>query len=111
MTAGRWILLGVAATIAGLALWAATGGDYYTKFRVVESVLKEADPDDPFAGAGFDETETIARDEFRFGLLPSGADKHALSLLTVVIPIWTLCLLLAVRARRLSRGPEPISSG
>ena len=67
----------------------ATGGDYYTNYEVVETVEIEPDSSDPLAAAGFYEgtkaTETVTRDEFRFGLLPTPSgllDKHMLSVVS-----------------------------
>ncbi len=84
-------------TLGILILWQATGGDYYTKFEVVEEVAVEVDSSDPLADAGFYEegtvTKTISRDEFRLGLLPVPQgifDKHAVSVITIVFPFWLL---------------------
>jgi len=86
-------------TLASVITWQATGGDWYTTYEVVEQVESKADPNDPFVAAGFYEgdatTETITRDEFRFGLLPTPAsvfDKHALSVASVTGPLWVLGL-------------------
>ena len=87
------LTLSVVVTIAALVTWRVTGGDYYTKYQIVEQVEKQVDPDDPLAGTGFydDEshTETVTRDAFRFGLLPTPSgffDKHAASVVSVVLP-------------------------
>lgn len=86
-------------TLAILLLWQATGGDYYTKFEVVEEVEVQLDSSDPLADAGFYEkgtvTKTISRDEFRLGLLPVPQgllDKHVISVITIVFPFWFLVL-------------------
>jgi hypothetical protein len=86
-------------TIASVVIWQATGGDWYTKYEVVEQVESKADPNDPLVAAGFYEggktTETVTRDEFRFGLLPTPAgifDKHALSVASVVGPAWGIAI-------------------
>ncbi len=95
---GKITLIAVAAvTIGSLALWQATGGDWYTKFEVVKQVESEPDANDPLAAAGFydgqKETKTVVENEFRFGLLPTPAgllDKHALSVASVNAPVWVL---------------------
>jgi hypothetical protein len=86
-------------TIASIVTWQATGGDWYTKYEVVEQVESKPDPNDPLVAAGFYEsgttTQTVTRNEFRFGLLPTPAgilDKHALSVASVTIPLWVLGL-------------------
>jgi hypothetical protein len=93
------IIFGVAViiTLAALLTWQLTGGDYYTKYEVVEQVEKTLDPDDPLVAAGFYEgsttTETVARKDFRFGLLPTPSgvlDKHAASVVSVALPAWFL---------------------
>lgn len=104
-------------TLATLVLWQATGGDYYTKYEVVEQVEKEVDPDDPLAQAGFyDEEshiETIRQDKFRFGLLPTPSgilDKHAVSVSSVSGPVWVIALVLIWRMkRRQARSGQPTS--
>jgi hypothetical protein len=89
------LILAALVTVAALVTWQATGGDYYTKFSVVEQVEAKAEADDPLAAAGFYDGETVtrteSRDEFRLGLLPSGLlDKHTLSVVTLVVPLWVL---------------------
>jgi hypothetical protein len=99
-------------TLAAVATWQITGGDYYTKFEVVEQVDKAIDPDDPLAAAGFydgtSQTETVARADFRFGLLPTPSgifDKHMLSVVSVVMPLWVISLgLMWLSRRRLQRA-------
>jgi hypothetical protein len=87
----------VVLTIASIIIWQATGGDWYTKYEVVEQVESKPDANDPLAAAGFydggTKTVTVARDEFRFGLLPTPTgilDKHALSVASVTGPLWVL---------------------
>jgi hypothetical protein len=94
-------------TLVVLVTWQVTGGDYYTKFEVVEQVEKQVDPNDPLAQAGFydgsTQTETVTRDAFRFGLLPTPGglfDKHILSVLSIATPFWLLSLGLLWRSRR-----------
>ncbi len=86
-------------SVASLITWQATGGDWYTKYEVVEQVEVEPDANDPLAAAGFYEgnttTETVSRDEFHFGLLPTSAgllDKHVVSVASVNGPLWLLGL-------------------
>lgn len=94
----RWMLiLAVLVTVVSLVTWQATGGDWYTKFEVVEQVDVNPDPSDPLAAAGFYDgeavTRTEARDEFRLGLLPTPSrllDKHILSVATLTGPLWGL---------------------
>jgi hypothetical protein len=96
-------------TAASLVTWRVTGGDYYTKFRVVEVVDKKVDPNDPLVATGFydnERTETVMRNEFRFGLLPTPKrilDKHALSVVSVAGPVWLMTLILLLRFRRRDR--------
>ncbi|MEE8289311.1 MAG: hypothetical protein V3R25_07850 [Nitrosomonadaceae bacterium] len=101
MTKKTKIVLGLAAivTIATLITWQVTGGDYYTKFEVVEQIEAPVDPDDPLAEAGFyDETsrtQTVTRSEFRFGLLPTPSglfDKHAMSVVSIALPTWVIAI-------------------
>lgn len=82
-------------TLGLLLLWQATGGDYYTKFEVVEEVEVPIDESDPLAGTGFYENETeiktVTRREFRLGLLPTPQgllDKHIISVSSILVPLW-----------------------
>jgi hypothetical protein len=95
------VILGIAVAIslASVVTWQATGGDYYTKYEVVEQVETAVDSDDPLASTGFYETdaqtETVTRSEFRFGLLPTPSgvfDKHLLSVVSVNGPVWILAI-------------------
>ena len=96
----KLVLFTVAAvTTASIVIWQATGGDWYTKYEVVEQVEFKPDPNDPLAAAGFYEgdtiTKTVTRDEFRFGLLPTPSrifDKHAISVASVTGPVWAIGL-------------------
>lgn len=101
-----------ALTVAILLLWQATGGDYYTKFEVVEEVEEQLDSSDPLADSGFYDagtvTKTISRKEFRLGLLPVPQglfDRHAISVITILFPLWfmTFVFLWFTNHRR-SRG-------
>jgi len=101
------LLLAAAITLAALLTWQATGGDYYTKFEVVEQVQVDVDPDDPLADAGFYEgettIETVHRDDFRFGLLPTPNglfDRNALSVVSVSAPMWVGAIGMAWWSRR-----------
>ncbi len=93
------ILIASIVTVTILIIWQATGGDYYTKFEVVEQVEKPVDKDDPLADTGFYEgtsqTQVVARKEFRLGLLPTPQgifDKHAVSVVSIAFPTWVLAI-------------------
>ena len=111
--AGRTLLIvAILATLASLATWLITDRHYYTKFRVVEQVERRMDPDDLLAGTGqFDDdvvTETVRRDEFHLGLLPTPLgvfDKSALSVASLSGPPWALALGLLLWQRRRQRKP------
>jgi hypothetical protein len=111
----KWVIAGAAILTFGLvALWQVTGGDFYTKYEVVVTSDKLVDPNDPLAAAGFysgsDRTETVIRDEFRFGLLPTSVtpfDKHFVALSTMAPAIWvpvTMMLWWSHRRRFLRPG-------
>ncbi len=93
-------------TLASVMTWQLTGGDYYTKFEIVEEIAQPLDPNDPLAAAGFYDggaKQTVVRDEFRLGLLPTPSglfDKHLLSVASIVAPVWLLALVLLWRGRR-----------
>jgi hypothetical protein len=98
-------------TFAALITWQMTGGDYYTKFEVVEQIAALVEANDPLAAAGFYEgtsqTQTVTRREFRFGLLPTPSgffDKHVISVVSIVSPAWIIALGLIWRRRRSTRG-------
>ncbi|KAA0221805.1 hypothetical protein EDS67_28025 [candidate division KSB1 bacterium] len=104
------LVLAALATLVTLITWQMTGGDYYTKFEVVEQVAAPVAPDDPLAVAGFYEnappTQTVTRPEFHLGLLPTPSgllDKHALSVVSIVLPVWLIAGSLIWR-RRSTRG-------
>lgn len=106
----KLFLTAVVITLAAGVLWQATGGDYYTKYEVIEQVPRTVDPDDPFAAAGLyddgSQMETVQRDEFRFGLLPTPQgvfDKHAVSVVSFVAPAWIGALGVALWTRRKKR--------
>jgi len=103
------IAIGVAVvvTLTTVVVWQATGGDYYTKFQVVEEVESAADPDDPLAAAGFydgdSSKQVVTRDEFRLGLLPTPEgvfDKHAVSVASISGPVWLVAIGFAWWVRR-----------
>jgi len=104
------LIVTVITSIGTVLLWQATGGDYYTKFEVVEQVKTPIDPDDPLAATGFYENdsvvETVRREEFRFGLLPTPSgliDRHVFAVLSIAGPLWALTiisLLIDVKRRR-----------
>ncbi len=105
------LILAAIVTIGAAATWLATGRHYYTKFTVVEQVETPIDADDPFAEAGFfdEQTQTITerRDEFHLGLLPTPQglfDKHALSVVSIVLPVWLVAAVLTWWARRRDRS-------
>lgn len=109
MTKQAKIILVLAAliTLATLTTWQMTGGDYYTKFEVVEQVKTPVDQNDPLAAAGFFEgasqTKTVTRQEFHLGLLPTPSgllDKHALSVASIVSPFWLVAFGLVWWKRR-----------
>jgi|GEM_PF-1101739 len=105
------LILAALVTVAALITWQATGGDYYTKFSVVEQVEAKADADDPLAAAGFYDGETVTRterrEEFRLGLLPTPSgllDKHIFSVATLATPLWVLGIAAAWFGRRRARA-------
>lgn len=97
---------------SALVAWAWTGSDWYTKFQVVELREVAVDPDDPFAATGlYDgdaQTQAEPRDEFRLGLLPSGAGKHLISVATLALPLWLVSAALWLResGRRRKLNPQ-----
>lgn len=113
--AGLWMIAAAAAvSITASSLWLATGRHYYTKFQVVEKVEVPVDEDDPFASTGFYDgssvERTVSKDEFHFGLLPTPqgvVDRHALSVTSVVVPTWALCLVLVWRLGRRRAAAAP----
>lgn len=113
--------LGVAllATFIALGVWAATDRHSYTKFEVVEQVEAQASEDDPFAGTGFYEEEdgstareTVKRDEFHLGLVPTPQglfDKHMISVATIAAPFWALFVVALVAMWWMNRrGRAPV---
>lgn len=119
-TLHRNLLIAAAAiTLIAIGVWAATGRDFYTKFEVVEEVEKKVDPNDPFAGTGFYDSNTakqiVRRKEFRLGLLPTPSglfDKHMVSVVTLTGPVWGIALAALIVGRRRNRqGGSPASIG
>lgn len=105
------LIIAAVVTVASLVTWQATGGDWYTKFQVVEQVEAKPDASDPLAAAGFYDGDTVnrteTRDEFRLGLLPTPSgvlDKHALSVATLTGPLWALALVMVWFGRRRARA-------
>jgi len=107
------LIAAVLLTVGVLFVWHFTGGDYYTKFEVIEEVEEKLDPSDPLVAAGFYEndtaTKTISRKEFRLGLLPVPQgifDKHAVSVLTILFLIWGLAAsFIWIFRRQMTRVP------
>ncbi len=111
-----FLVLALLVTAASLVTWIGTGGDWYTKFEVVEQVEVEPAADDPLVAAGFYDgntvTRTVTRDEFRLGLLPIPTgllDKHALSVATLAGPFWGLALVAVWLGKRRRRGRQAAS--
>jgi hypothetical protein len=109
MTKQTKIILVLAAlvTLAALITWQMTGGDYYTKFEVVDQIEAPVDQNDPLAAAGFydetSQTKIVTLQEFHLGLLPTPSgllDKHVISVVTIVSPVWLIVLGLVWRGRR-----------
>jgi hypothetical protein len=101
------LLAATTVTLLAFGLWVATGRDAYTKLEVVEEIKKPVDPNDPLAGTGFYEndtvTEVVRRPEFRFGLLPTPSgifDKHIFSVATLTGPAWGFALVALFLRRR-----------
>jgi hypothetical protein len=106
------LLAAAAVTLSAIVVWQTTGGDWYTKYQVVEQVESEPDPNDPLVAAGFYDggstSQTLTRDEFRLGLLPTPAgilDKHAISVASVAGPVWALGLGVVWFERRRTKTP------
>ena len=103
-------IAGIVTAIA-ISLWVTTGVHPYTKFEDVVQEEIQIDADDPFAEAGFyDEDETITqvvtKDVFYFGLLPTPQgilDRHALSVVSIIIPVWLVVGFIAIKRWRTSR--------
>ena len=94
-----WVGLAAVVTLVTLGVWIVTDLHFYTKFEVVETLEREIDPDDPLAGTGFYDSDTVettvARPEFHLGLFPTPSgvlDKHAFSVVSILAPIWALIL-------------------
>ena len=113
------LTIAVALTLVALVTWIVTGAHPYTKFKHVVQESVTADPDDPFAEAGFYEgstvTRTVKKDVFYFGLLPTPSglfDLHALSVLSIAGPAWAIVggagLLRWQRQRTLKANAAPM---
>lgn len=101
------LIIAVVISATVLLVWRVTGGDYYTKFEVIRQQEVAVDPDDPLAGTGFYEDEknmqTVREKDFRLGLLPSPGslfDKHMLSVVTVIFPLWVIVAILIWQDRK-----------
>jgi hypothetical protein len=93
------LALALVVTSVTLIAWMSTGRHSYTKFEVVKREAVQVEEDDPLAGTGFyDEASTqmtVRRDEFHLGLLPTPQrllDKHVLSVVSILVPTWGVCL-------------------
>jgi hypothetical protein len=111
MNTQHFFILGltISITLGSLLTWQLTGGDYYTKFEVVEEIEKTVDPNDPLANAGFYDNEsikeTVMHKEFRFGLIPTPSglfDKHLISVVSIVLPTWVISLFLFWKQKRVN---------
>ena len=124
------IIISVVLTAAALITWVATGRHPYTKYQDVTREQFSAGAEDPFAETGFYDgrivTKTVKKDVFYFGLLPVPKDlfdKHAVSVVSVVVPVWLVVGGIALmRWRSAKTGtaritmndltvPRPFSSG
>ena len=104
-------------TLASIATWMATGLHPYTKYEEITRVKEPVPLDDPFAEAGLYDGEaftTVRKHGFYFGLLPTPQrlfDKHVFSVLSVVLPVWSvvgsLTLIQRRRKRRWARDVFP----
>ena len=117
----KLLVIAVVLTVAAFGLWLATGAHPYTKYQDVTRQELPTDEDDPFAEAGFYDgdtvTRTVKKNVFYFGLLPTPQgvfDKHALSVVSVVLPVWLIVggiSLIRWRARRRRvRGADPATT-
>ncbi len=117
----KLLFVAVVLTVAALGMWLATGAHPYTKYQDVTQEQVPVDEDDPFAEAGFYDgdtvTQTVKTDVFYFGLLPTPQglfDKHAFSVVSVVMPVWLIVggiSLMRWRARRRRvRGADPATT-
>ncbi len=93
----KLLVIAVVLTAAAFGLWLATGAHPYTKYQDVTRQELPTDEDDPFAEAGFYDgetvTQTVKKDVFYFGLLPTPQglfDKHAVSVVSFVAPVWLI---------------------
>lgn len=99
------LLLACAAVIAQcFVLWAATGRAGFTRYKDptrIDKPSSEPSLSDLFADTGLeDETGVMPQvpNEFRLGLLPSGFDKHIVSVFTLAGPAGIAALILVIGA-------------
>ena len=100
-TTKNTILAAIVLSAIIIIFWQVTGGDFYTKYQVVAEIEKKLDRSDPLVAAGFYDngttTETIVKDEFRLGLLPTPSgifDKHSIAVITMITPIWLISFMM-----------------
>ncbi|TVQ64166.1 MAG: hypothetical protein EA379_02450 [Phycisphaerales bacterium] len=83
----------VGVLVQAVALWRATGGAGFTRYfdeaRAAREAAQEPSLSDLFEGTGLDDAHgkmEAVENRFALGLLPSGPDKHAVSVLTLALP-------------------------
>lgn len=113
------VFLGLAIALQALMLWNATGGAMFTAYPTAARAQMQqwdaaaeaifaAGEDPPAPGEakpapGAD----VTNNSFKFGMLPSGADKHAASVFTIAGPALVMSAAFAVAAvRGLRRKPR-----
>ncbi len=106
----KLLVTAVVVTVATLGTWLATGAHPYTKYQDVTREEVPTDENDPFANAGFYDddtvTQTVKKDVFYFGLLPTPQgllDKHVISVVSVVVPVWSIVGVIALLRWRTRR--------
>ena len=103
------VLLALAVAGQAIVLWSATGRAGFTRFRDPEQAPTAAhDPlDDILADAGLEhDTGPMPEREnaFALGLLPAGADAHAVSVLTIAGPALACAAVACIPRRRKKHG-------
>ena len=106
----KLLVIAVVLTVAAFGLWLATGAHPYTKYQDVTREEVPTDENDPFANAGFYDgdtvKQTVKKDVFYFGLLPTPQgllDKHVISVVSVVVPVWSIVGVIALLRWRTRR--------